>query len=145
MFQNGDSSHVLRIFDDEAQAMQSARSSSRMMEETLATGVAILSKYSEQRDRLKVLSDVDLIHSFTQCTAQKLAQLVTVLKRDFTCWGFCLESGEKVACLVRAFGLSYSSKFYYYFHQLCLAQKGKGEIVNIYQLMKVWFLSSMLA
>ncbi|XP_009760179.1 membrin-11 [Nicotiana tabacum] len=50
---NGDSSHVLRIFDDEAQAMQSARRSSRMMEETLATGVAILSKYSEQRDRLK--------------------------------------------------------------------------------------------
>ncbi|KAL3332674.1 hypothetical protein AABB24_032969 [Solanum stoloniferum] len=50
---NGDSSHVLRIFDDEAQAMQSARNSSRMMEETLATGVAILSKYSEQRDRLK--------------------------------------------------------------------------------------------
>lgn len=33
--------------------MQSARNSSRMMEETLATGVAILSKYSEQRDRLK--------------------------------------------------------------------------------------------
>ncbi|OIT20868.1 PREDICTED: membrin-11-like [Nicotiana attenuata] len=48
-----DSSHVLRIFDDEAQAMQSARSSSRMLEETLATGAAILSKYSEQRDRLK--------------------------------------------------------------------------------------------
>ncbi|MCD9559267.1 Membrin-11 [Datura stramonium] len=50
---SGDSSHVLRIFDDEAQAMQSARSSSRMLEETLATGAAILSKYSEQRDRLK--------------------------------------------------------------------------------------------
>ncbi|KAL3368934.1 hypothetical protein AABB24_009638, partial [Solanum stoloniferum] len=50
---SGDSSHVLRIFDDEAQAMQSARSSSRMLEETLATGTAILSKYSEQRDRLK--------------------------------------------------------------------------------------------
>ncbi|KAH0672925.1 hypothetical protein KY290_026663 [Solanum tuberosum] len=50
---SGDSSHVLRIFDDEAQATQSARSSSRMLEETLATGTAILSKYSEQRDRLK--------------------------------------------------------------------------------------------
>ncbi|KAL3337639.1 hypothetical protein AABB24_029989 [Solanum stoloniferum] len=50
---SGDPSHVLRIFDDEAQAMQSARSSSRMLEETLATGTAILSKYSEQRDRLK--------------------------------------------------------------------------------------------
>ncbi|CAA2934892.1 membrin-11-like [Olea europaea subsp. europaea] len=50
---NGESSHVLRIFDEEAQAMQSVRSSSRMLEETYATGVAILSKYSEQRDRLK--------------------------------------------------------------------------------------------
>jgi Golgi SNAP receptor complex protein 2 len=50
---NGDSSHVLRIFDEEAQAMQSARNSSRMLEEATATGVAILSKYSEQRDRLK--------------------------------------------------------------------------------------------
>ncbi|CAL5369858.1 unnamed protein product [Camellia sinensis] len=28
---NGESSHVLRIFDDEAQAMQSARSSARML------------------------------------------------------------------------------------------------------------------
>ncbi|WVZ59981.1 hypothetical protein U9M48_010059 [Paspalum notatum var. saurae] len=50
---NGDSSHVLRIFDDEAQAMQSARSSSRMIEEAYETGVAILHKYANQRDRLK--------------------------------------------------------------------------------------------
>ncbi|XP_010251670.1 PREDICTED: membrin-11-like [Nelumbo nucifera] len=50
---NGDSAHVLRIFDDEAQAMQSARNSSRMLEESYSTGVAILSKYAEQRDRLK--------------------------------------------------------------------------------------------
>ncbi|CAH9134766.1 unnamed protein product [Cuscuta epithymum] len=50
---NGSSSHVLRIFDEEAQAMQSVRSSSKMMEEALATGTAILSKYSEQRERLK--------------------------------------------------------------------------------------------
>ncbi|KAL2456750.1 Membrin-11 [Forsythia ovata] len=50
---NGESSHVLRIFDEEAQAVQSVRSSSRMLEETYATGVAILSKYSEQRDHLK--------------------------------------------------------------------------------------------
>ncbi|KAI6673580.1 hypothetical protein NL676_001486 [Syzygium grande] len=48
-----DSAHVLRIFDEEAQAMQSARNSSRMLEESFATGVAILSKYSEQRERLK--------------------------------------------------------------------------------------------
>lgn len=51
---NGDSAHVLRIFDDEAQAMQSARNSSLMLEEAYSTGVAILSKYAEQRDRLKV-------------------------------------------------------------------------------------------
>nr|CAD1823362.1 unnamed protein product [Ananas comosus var. bracteatus] len=50
---NGDSSHVLRIFDEEAQAMQSARNSSIMLEEAYATGVAILSKYADQRDRLK--------------------------------------------------------------------------------------------
>lgn len=54
MLQNGESSHVLRIFDDEAQAMQSARSSSRMLEEAYETGVAILHKYADQRDRLKV-------------------------------------------------------------------------------------------
>lgn len=50
---NGESSHVLRIFDDEAQAMQSARNSSMMIEEAYSTGVAILSKYAEQRDLLK--------------------------------------------------------------------------------------------
>ncbi|KAL8162587.1 hypothetical protein V2J09_014076 [Rumex salicifolius] len=50
---NGDSSHVLRIFDDEAQAMQSARNSARMMEEAYSSGVAILSKFSEQRERMK--------------------------------------------------------------------------------------------
>nr|GEU54780.1 membrin-11 [Tanacetum cinerariifolium] len=50
---NGESSHVLRIFDEEAQAMQSARNSSRMLEEATATGAAILAKYSEQRERLK--------------------------------------------------------------------------------------------
>ncbi|GAB4850949.1 hypothetical protein Ancab_030245 [Ancistrocladus abbreviatus] len=52
---NGESAHVLRIFDDEAQAMQSARNSTRMMEEAYRTGVAILSKFSEQRERMKVL------------------------------------------------------------------------------------------
>jgi len=52
--QNGDGEHVMRIFDDEAQAMQSARNSHMMLEEAYATGVAVLSKYAEQRDRLKV-------------------------------------------------------------------------------------------
>ncbi|KAK0600371.1 hypothetical protein LWI29_014334 [Acer saccharum] len=50
---NGESAHVLRIFDEEAQAMQSVRNSSRMLQESFATGTAILSKYAEQRDRLK--------------------------------------------------------------------------------------------
>ena len=54
LLQNGESSHVLRIFDDEAQAMQSARTSSRMLDEAYETGVAILHKYADQRDRLKV-------------------------------------------------------------------------------------------
>ncbi|XP_074571890.1 membrin-11-like [Curcuma longa] len=50
---NRDSEHVLRIFDEEAQAMQSARNSSMMLEEAYTTGVAVLFKYAEQRDRLK--------------------------------------------------------------------------------------------
>ncbi|GMI79033.1 membrin 11 [Hibiscus trionum] len=50
---NGESAHVLRIFDEEAQAMQSVRNSSRMLQESFETGTAILSKYAEQRDRLK--------------------------------------------------------------------------------------------
>ncbi|KAF9616359.1 hypothetical protein IFM89_029613 [Coptis chinensis] len=50
---NEESSHVLRIVDDEAQAMQSARNSSKMLEEALDTGVAILSKYAGQREVLK--------------------------------------------------------------------------------------------
>lgn len=54
VFQSGDS-HVLRIFDEESQAMESVRRSSRLLEDSYATGVAILSKYSEQRDHLKVL------------------------------------------------------------------------------------------
>ncbi|XP_068638338.1 membrin-11-like isoform X1 [Aristolochia californica] len=50
---NGESAYVLRIFDEEAQAMQSAHNSSRMLDEAYATGVAILGKYAEQRDYLK--------------------------------------------------------------------------------------------
>ncbi|XP_043694763.1 membrin-11-like [Telopea speciosissima] len=52
---NGDSAFVLRIFDDETQAMQSARNSSKILEEAYSTGVAILSKYAEQKDSLKVM------------------------------------------------------------------------------------------
>lgn len=50
---NGDSAHVLRIFDEEAQAMQSVHNSKRMLADSISTGAAILSKYSEQRERLK--------------------------------------------------------------------------------------------
>ncbi|XP_074271046.1 membrin-11-like [Silene latifolia] len=50
---NGESSHVMRIFDDETQALQAARNSSRMLEEAYSTGVAILSKFSEQRESMK--------------------------------------------------------------------------------------------
>ncbi|XP_057971238.1 membrin-11 [Malania oleifera] len=50
---SGGSAHVLRIFDEEAQAMQSAHNSSTMLEDAYATGVAILSKYAEQREHLK--------------------------------------------------------------------------------------------
>ena len=62
MFQNGESSHVLRIFDEEAQAMQSARNSSRMLEESYATGVAILAQYAGQRERLKVSTMNQLLY-----------------------------------------------------------------------------------
>lgn len=50
----------MRIFDEEAQAMQSARNSSRMLEEAYSTGVAILSRYSEQREHLKVSAVLDI-------------------------------------------------------------------------------------
>ncbi|CAA2964748.1 membrin-11-like [Olea europaea subsp. europaea] len=63
---NGQSSHILRIFDEEAQAVQSVRNSSRMLEEAYATGVAVLSKYSEQRDHLKVL-DLKCMQNTNRC------------------------------------------------------------------------------
>ncbi|RYR07595.1 hypothetical protein Ahy_B05g074985 [Arachis hypogaea] len=44
MWQNGDSSHVLRIFDEEAQAMQS---------NSTALGETILSSIHGQMERLK--------------------------------------------------------------------------------------------
>lgn len=61
LLQNGDSDHVLRIFDDEAQAMESARNSSKVLDEAYDTAVAILSKYAEQKDRLKVNYQYHLI------------------------------------------------------------------------------------
>ncbi|RRT48226.1 hypothetical protein B296_00014694 [Ensete ventricosum] len=41
--------------------MQSARNSSMMLEEAYATGVAVLSKYAEQRDRLKALDILNTV------------------------------------------------------------------------------------
>ncbi|GJR94636.1 hypothetical protein Tco_0266810 [Tanacetum coccineum] len=42
---NEGSSHVMKIFDEEAQAMQSARNSSRMLEEATTTGTTILANH----------------------------------------------------------------------------------------------------
>ncbi|KAJ7971943.1 Membrin [Quillaja saponaria] len=50
---NGDSAHVLRIFDEEAQAMHSVRNSSRELANSTALGEAILSSLSGHRERLK--------------------------------------------------------------------------------------------
>lgn len=55
--QKGDGSEgarILQVYDEEMQAMQSAKNSSRMLDEAYATGAAVLLKYAEQRDRLKV-------------------------------------------------------------------------------------------
>lgn len=76
LLQNGESAHILKIFDEEAQAMQSARNSSMMLEEAYTTGVAVLSKYAEQRDRLKVtiilpltLNPSKLVYIVASCLA----------------------------------------------------------------------------
>ncbi|GAU21596.1 hypothetical protein TSUD_131800 [Trifolium subterraneum] len=50
---NGGSDHVLRIFDDDAQAMHSVRNSARELENANALGEAILSSIHGQRERLK--------------------------------------------------------------------------------------------
>ncbi|XLR58099.1 hypothetical protein HN51_012472 [Arachis hypogaea] len=50
---NGDSNHVLRIFDEEAQAMQSVRNSRLELQNSIALGKTILSSIHGQRERLK--------------------------------------------------------------------------------------------
>lgn len=50
---NGDPSHVLRIFDDDTQAMMSVRNSARELENANALGETILSSIHGQRERLK--------------------------------------------------------------------------------------------
>ncbi|KAK6942459.1 hypothetical protein RJ641_027836 [Dillenia turbinata] len=77
---SGDSAHILQIFDDENRAMQSAKNSSRMLEDAYNTGVAILSKYSEQREHLKraqrkaldVLNTVGLSNSVLRLIERRL-------------------------------------------------------------------------
>ncbi|XP_072086092.1 membrin-11-like [Arachis hypogaea] len=53
MVLNGDSNHVLRIFDEEAQAMQSVRNSRLELQNSIALGKTILSSIHGQRERLK--------------------------------------------------------------------------------------------
>ncbi|KAL1293698.1 hypothetical protein AAHE18_19G090000 [Arachis hypogaea] len=50
---NGDSSHALRIFDEEAQAMQSVRNSRLELQNSTALVETILSSIHGQRERLK--------------------------------------------------------------------------------------------
>ncbi|KAJ7976429.1 Membrin [Quillaja saponaria] len=50
---NGDNAHVLRIFDEEAQAMLSVGNSARELASSTALGEAILSSLSGNRERLK--------------------------------------------------------------------------------------------
>ncbi|KAL2651164.1 hypothetical protein R1flu_019292 [Riccia fluitans] len=50
---NGETATILQVLDEEAQTMQSVQRSSTMLDEAFATGAAVLSKYSEQRERLK--------------------------------------------------------------------------------------------
>ncbi|XP_024388797.1 membrin-11 [Physcomitrium patens] len=49
----GDGAHILQVHDIEMQALQSAKNSSRMLDDAYATGVAVLGQYAVQRDRLK--------------------------------------------------------------------------------------------
>ncbi|XLU30058.1 hypothetical protein S245_066124, partial [Arachis hypogaea] len=52
-YMNGDSSHALRIFDEEAQAMQSVRNSRLELQNSTALVETILSSIHGQRERLK--------------------------------------------------------------------------------------------
>ncbi|KAM7251187.1 hypothetical protein ACFE04_023070 [Oxalis oulophora] len=84
---NGESAHVLRIFDEESQAM-SVRNSSRMLEESFATGTTILSKYAEQRDRLKFLQNLSSIdREMVGGAGVELARLGLLLYSFGVCFG----------------------------------------------------------
>lgn len=75
----------MRIFDEEAQAMQSVRNSSRMLQESFATGTAILAKYAEQRERLKVLSFISCAysHALTYACVNKVNHMENVISEIY--------------------------------------------------------------
>lgn len=56
MLQNGEASRIIEMYDLESQARESVQSSSRLLEDITNTGIAVLGKYAEQRERLKVFS-----------------------------------------------------------------------------------------
>lgn len=71
--------------------MQSVRNSSRMLQESFATGTAILAKYAEQRERLKVFTIkllIDLLNTCVWMFTHTLAQINFTQKigrrRNFT-------------------------------------------------------------
>ena len=51
---SGEGTHILQIFDDDAQAMNSVKKSKRLLEDSFLSEFAILANYAEQRDRSKV-------------------------------------------------------------------------------------------
>eukprot|EP00250_Pteridium_aquilinum_P002161 c12364_g1_i2 orf=726-1385(-) len=70
---------ILQVYDEEMQALQSAQNSSRILDEAYATGAAVLVKYAEQRDRLKVNDLLNFVlcastcsHSSASCTWYKI-------------------------------------------------------------------------
>ncbi|CAN6910898.1 unnamed protein product [Brassica oleracea] len=50
---SGEGTHILQIFDDDAQAMNSVKKSKRLLEDSFLSEFAILANYAEQRDRSK--------------------------------------------------------------------------------------------
>eukprot|EP00850_Spirogloea_muscicola_P015025 SM000112S23967 [mRNA] locus=s112:20452:21462:- [translate_table: standard] len=53
LHRRAEGARVLEDFDEEMQSLQSARNSSRLLDEAYATGAAVLGQFAEQRDRLK--------------------------------------------------------------------------------------------
>ena len=73
LFQNGESSYVLRIYDDEVQAMQSARN---------VNGVAICGRLAGQSERLKVFVMKQLLHMHSYVNAFLFAPMCTFINNS---------------------------------------------------------------